>query len=83
MTEDFLEWAGLTPQRWEELQDRLRNWIKTERTPTRIMKAMLEDQNLGYREQVILSYWLGYCHSQMKPPMQTHAKKCLLTSRLT
>lgn len=59
MSEDFLAWAGLTEERWTQLQQKLREWIRTEHTPARIMRAMIDDTNIGYREQLVLAYRLG------------------------
>lgn len=66
MTEEFLTWAGLDAARWALLQDKLRQLAVTERTPARIMKALMHDNNIGYREQCVLCYWLGYCQCSDK-----------------
>lgn len=54
-----MKWAGLDEKRWKLLQDKLRRLVETERTPARIIMALMEDNNIGYREQVVLCYWLG------------------------
>lgn len=65
--EDFFTWSGLTPQRWAELQEKLRGWARNERTPARVMKVMMTDTNVGCREQVIIAYYLGYSQGETKP----------------
>lgn len=63
---DFLEFVGLTPQRWVELQEKLRGWVMTEKTPARVMRAMMDDIMIGYREQVVLAFYLGYSQGEVK-----------------
>jgi hypothetical protein len=60
MSQDFMEWAGLDSVRWALLQDKMRLLAETERTPARIMMSMMNDNSIGYREQIVLTYWLGY-----------------------
>jgi hypothetical protein len=59
MTEDFMKWAGLDDARWNFLQDKLRRLVETERTPARVIMALMNDNSIGYREQCVLTYWLG------------------------
>jgi hypothetical protein len=82
MTEEFLAWAGLIPKRWAELQEKLRGWAVTERTPAGIMKAMLDDPLLGYREQVVLAYWLGYLQASVKLQMPINTQELMLKARM-
>lgn len=66
MSEDFLAWAGLTPERWAVLMEKLRQLARTERTAAKIMRALQEDINIGHREQLVLAYWLGYLQASLK-----------------
>lgn len=65
--EDFFEYVGLTPQRWAQLQKKLKGLARTEKTPAQIMRVMMEDTSVGSREQVILAFYLGFSQGETKP----------------
>lgn len=59
MTDEFMDWAGLTPERWAQLMHRLNRPGLIACTNAEMLRTIAEDAEIGYREQMVIAFWLG------------------------